>query len=149
MIERNTKMEALYTGNCKINGIYRRWAQKRNLNYYMVSLLYILLSRESLTQKEFCENYEIPKQTIGNVIAPLKKGGIIILLPSPKDGREKLLSLTEKGRAYAEELLAPLLEVENAVMKKFGEAEMEQIVSLITEFSELLEWEISRKENKE
>lgn len=147
MIEKNTKMEALYTGNGKINGLYRRWAQKRNLNYYMVSMLYILLSRDSITQKEFCENYEVPKQTLGNVIAPLKKDGIIILLPSLKDGREKLLYLTEKGRAYAEELLAPLLEIESAVMKKFSEAEMEQIVSLITEFSELLELEMSRKEN--
>ena len=146
MDKRNEKISELFVEICKINGLYRRWAQKRKLNNYMAGLFYALLDRERITQKEFCDDFEIPKQTISNIIAPLKQDGMITLIPSEKDRREKWIILTEKGKAHAEKILAPLYEIEASVIKKFGEAEMEQIVSLILDFSELLEWEMSRRE---
>lgn len=45
-----------------------------------------------------------PKQTINNVVRQLARAGLVEFAPSERDGREKLVVLTDAGRARADEM---------------------------------------------
>lgn len=140
------QMKAINAANCKINGLYRRWSQKHSLNYYMAGMLYTLITEDAVTQKELCEYYEIPKQTVNNIISSMKKDGIITLTKRDQDKRKRLITLTEFGMKYAEEQLLELFEIEAATMRKLGADKIMSMVALINEFSNTLENEMSSTE---
>lgn len=140
--EFQSQLSAINAANNKINGLYSRWAQKRNISGYTVCIFYSLLTEDSLTQKQVREEFEIPKQSVNNIITALKNDGHIILTSSTEDKREKLICLTDQGRSYAQELLAPLFAVEDAVMKKMGHPMVQQMIDTTVAYCSYLEQEM-------
>lgn len=136
------QLAAISTANCKISGLYSRWAQKRNISSYTVCILYCLLEEGSLTQKKLREEFEIPKQSVNNIITSLKNDGHITLEPNPEDKREKLICLTEQGRSGAEELLAPLFTIERTVMERMGNKRAQQLIDTTITYCNYLEQEM-------
>ena len=53
--------------------------------------------------------------------------------------REKLLILTEKGRAYAEEKMSSLKDMEEESIRLMGEEDMKTMIQLSARYSEILE----------
>ena len=54
------------------------------------------------TQKEVCDDWCENKQTINSAAKKLENEGIIEMIPSKENFREKLMVFTEKGSAFAE-----------------------------------------------
>ena len=92
------------------NALYSLWSASKDVNYYLLFVLYTLDDQKSITQKKICTCTGLTKQTVNNVIRLLKKDGYVMLSPGINDRREKQVSLTEKGIAYSQELLTPLKE---------------------------------------
>lgn len=126
------------------NGRYSSWAASRNINYYLLLVLYTLEGQEAMTQKKICIGTGLTKQTVNSVIRALKENGYIELAPGKEDRREKQVTLTEKGIAYAKELIAPLREMERRVLRIMGSDRAQQMVDNITLFSTLLEEEMRK-----
>jgi len=64
------------------------------------------------TPLELANAFQTPKASMTNTLQGLSKRGFITFSPNPKDGRGKLVSLTEEGRQFREEailMLAPHL----------------------------------------
>lgn len=128
------------------NSLYNNWASLRKTNYYILFVMYSLNSHNSITQKQICEYTGITKQTVNSVINELKKEEYIILLKGSDDKREKNIVLTEKGKDYANELLAPLYKIENNIFDIMGRERVKQMIESIALFNILFEKEL--KANK-
>ncbi len=98
------------------NGLYRSWATSKNINYYLLLVLYVLDGQKAMTQKKICICTGLAKQTVNSVIRSLKEDEYIEFVPGCADRREKQVTLTGKGIAYSKELLTPLRELEHRVL---------------------------------
>ena len=101
---------------CKIDGTFyyfaRRFAAKENLLY----LLYALDDGRPHSQTEICRDWMIPKTTVNTNVKELVSAGYATLRQGER--REKIIALTESGRAYAGELLGQVYAAERAAMEQ-------------------------------
>lgn len=82
--------------NHTIRSLYEgRGSQKR--------ILIILLEAESITQRKLTRQLGIQPGSASEILAKLEKGGLISRTENPDDRRTTVITLTERGRALAEE----------------------------------------------
>lgn len=137
--EKRALLNGVNSGIIRIRGAYAAWCSANGLNYYVMLVFYSLSYDKLRTQKEICDAYRIPKQSLNNVITTLRKDGYLELVPDEKNRREKVLILTEKGRTYAEEKMSSLKEMEEESIRLMGEEDMKMMIRLSARYSEILE----------
>lgn len=119
----------------QVNIIYSRWADRLGVPYDTLITLYGLDIHGRMTQKNICDFYGFPKQTVNGIIRRLKNNGYISLEANPADRREKLVSLTDSGSAYVKELLAPLYHAEQHAFSEAGVQNISQMLKTIDLFN--------------
>lgn len=75
----------------------------------------------------------------------LEKRNYISLTPGTRDRREKIIFLTEEGRAYAGELLTPLFEAEENICRTIGIERLEEMINTNDLYNLLFEKEMKRR----
>lgn len=88
-----------------IDSAFDHWIKQQNLNYNSFAILYILATEGSCTQKHIGEEWCLPKQTVSGVSKVLAEQGLLQWQEGAEDKRERLLSLTDKGKEYVDPLL--------------------------------------------
>lgn len=146
--ETGNQMAAINSAVSRVNGLYGKWAKKHGINLCVLGILYTLNMEGVITQKQYSEGCMVPKQSVNNVIASLKKDGYISMQTSKTDKREKLIVLTEEGCAYSEALLAPLRQIEGAVVQKMGREFMGRFIDVLISFGGQLEQELEKAEGR-
>ena len=129
----------------RANGLYSSWAASKNINYYLLFVLYALEGETAVTQKKICMCTGLTKQTANSVIRSLKENGYIELAKGHEDRREKQILLTEKGAAYSSELLTPLRRMERRVLEIMGSDRVREMVDNIALFNTVLEKEMEKE----
>ena len=104
----------------KFRAIYFEWSRRHNISYHEMLVLYTIRENGYCTQKQICDNYLLPKQTIHNIISNMRENGILIYDESLSVSREKVFVLSEKGREYAAPFLESLDLVESGAMEILG-----------------------------
>lgn len=103
------------------NTIYEEWARKRGLSSNSVLVLYSLYElKENCTQKSISQKWSIPKQTVNTILKEFSVNGYIELLTDKEDKRNKLITLTPKGKAYAGEIIEALHKRELFAIDRMG-----------------------------
>jgi DNA-binding MarR family transcriptional regulator len=135
----------------RMNFLYHSWAEEHGVSPYTLFVLSALTDcarmdlKEGCTQKQICEEWFLPKQTVNSILKGLEQKGYLKSTASVKDGRRKLLFLTPQGEAYAFSIIGELSDLEERVMEKMGEegrARMNQSAHL---FCDLFEEEGKKK----
>ncbi len=104
----------------RLRGAYSAWSKNHGILYNEMLVLYTIRDHGYCTQKQVCDNYLLPRQTINHVITDLRNRGLLALSPENSTGREKAFVLTEKGKAYAQPLLDSLTSTEEQAMEHLG-----------------------------
>ncbi len=103
------------------NAMYEEWAKKQGLSSNSVLVLYSLYElKENCTQKSISQKWSIPKQTINTILKEFSANGYIELLADKEDKRNKLITLTPKGKTYASEIIEALHKRELFAMNQMG-----------------------------
>ncbi|OWZ82533.1 MarR family transcriptional regulator [Pasteurella multocida] len=112
------------------------WIAKLGLGYNHFAVLYSLAAVENrqCTQKQICEEWLLPKQTVFNVCKEYKEKGWIEFSESAVDKREKIMRLTADGKAKAEPVWQATQQLAGKIFAKFGEKKTAQLFSLLSEF---------------
>ena len=118
----------------KYRGIYAAWSKKHEISYNEMLVFYTIRDNGFCTQKQICDSYLLPRQTMNHVFAKLCGEGIIQVSPEHSVGREKAFVLTDKGRAYAEPLIASLNRVEESAIQRMGRERIQAMTVLVQEF---------------
>lgn len=122
--------------------LYRIWAKKHNLNYNTLVILYTLDDYKTCTQKQICEWWALPKQTVHGILLDFEKKGYITMTANQENKREKLITFTENGEIFASSILEQLHKMEENAMRRLGEEYRNQLIACNTKYYELLREEI-------
>jgi len=145
-LEVETGMGSISASVRKLDGLYSKLAHKQGTTYGFVSVYYILKFNRASTQKEISDIWQVPKQTVNNVIKKLIAEKHIILLANSEDKREKRIKLTPLGEAYTDELLKPFFHLNEMIGKRVGIDLINQIAEGLNTLGSALELEMELKE---
>lgn len=118
----------------KFRGIYSQWSSEHSISYHEMLVLYTIREHGYCTQKQICEQYILPKQTINNVIVAMRKAGILILDDSHSKGKEKAFILSRQGETYAAPFLKSLDTVEDHALEQLGKEKLQTLTDLLLEY---------------
>ena len=65
----------------RCRGVYSMWAKNNNVSYNRMLVLYTIREFGFCTQKQICDSYLLPRQTVNHVISEMKKDGILVTDP--------------------------------------------------------------------
>ena len=100
-----------------IDGEYAALMHGLRVKESLFVLLYACLDEAPRSQKEICDEWRMPRSTLNTAVLEEIKAGNVALVPCGH--KEKLVTLTRKGRAYAESLLRPILDAEARIARAF------------------------------
>ncbi|RRN05856.1 MarR family transcriptional regulator [Bibersteinia trehalosi] len=123
---------------------YAVFAKNHQMNANELAIFYTLWTQEQATQKYIADKYHLAKQTINSLCKRLETDGFIASDVKENNKREKVISLTDKGKAFARLIIAPLLTQEGQVIDEFG---IERLVFLLNEMNALQKMLAQRLEN--
>lgn len=118
----------------KFRGLYSQWSSEHSISYHEMLVLYTIREHGYCSQKQICERYILPKQTINNVIAAMRKKGILQSDEYHSKGREKSFVLSEYGKVYAAPFLKSLDTVENRALEQLGKEKLQTLTDLLLEY---------------
>lgn len=130
------------------SALYTTWAAERSINSYQLFVLYAIDGHDAITQKMVAERTGLSKQTVNTVVRALKADGYLALSAGSGDRREKLVSLTDAGRAYAAQMLSPLYALEDRAIEMIGPERIREMMNAIQLFATVFEKEMERQENE-
>jgi DNA-binding MarR family transcriptional regulator len=83
--------------------------------------------------------FQVTKQTMTSTLQRLERGGYVAIRPDPADGRAKIVSITEEGRAMREACVAALVPVLERLSGVLDQAEMEALLPRLRQLRETLD----------
>jgi DNA-binding MarR family transcriptional regulator len=93
------------------------------------SVIFVLKSKGSLTQKELCEYLFVEAPPMTRTIQRLVKQGYVLQVPG-KDKREKLIQLTDVALKMFPKWEKTVIETNQSLMKHFPETSQEELFHL-------------------
>lgn len=129
--------------------VYSMWAKENKVSYNRMLVLYTIREYGFCTQKQVCDSYLLPPQTINHVITQMRKEAIIEVDKDKSCGKEKAFVLTQSGEAYAEKLLYSLDIMEERAAKRLGKEKIYRMTQLFMEYNQVLEESLEDEETSE
>lgn len=133
----------------KFRGVYSEWSRRHGIGYHEMLVLYTIRDNGYCTQKQICDSYLLPRQTIHNVFVRMKKEGILVQKPGEGTGREKAFVLSQKGEVYAKGFLDSLNAVEEQAVKRMGEEKTGMMTGLVSEYGKILQEALDDRRREE
>ncbi len=101
---------------------------------------------EKCTQKDVCDCYALPKQTVNNIVRGLKNNGLITLEPGITNRKERFLILTDAGKSYSKKFMDPLLQQELEAVAAMGTERLADTIKLLNEYTEKIHQAMNSRE---
>ncbi len=114
----------------KITGIYEIWAKKHNTTSSIVFILKESYYSKNCTQKNICDKYLLPKQTVNTILKKLINDELIKLEINKNNKKEKFIKLTTKGKKYIEKILLDLNDMEFKMVKTISKQRFEEMLNI-------------------
>lgn len=99
----------------------RTGPKKYGLSYYeLLVLLSLREGKEPCTQKQICEQWTLPKQTVHSILRNFLEREWVTFHVLENDKRNKGVSFTRSGSAFAGEVIDKLQSLECRVWERLG-----------------------------
>lgn len=135
------KLNRLYK---EADNIYTNLAAYFELSNTEFWILYAISHTVQMTQKDLCNDYFFPVQTINSAISKLQKKDLVELKVIPKTRNCKQIMLTDKGMDFVSKTINKADEIEKNAFLMFTEEEREVYLSLFKRHIENLKNEEKR-----
>lgn len=139
MTEQSSYLEQLDASISRIENFVEIWIKQQGLSYNTFAIFYTLAKKTTCTQKQIADEWFLPKQTVFSICKTLVCDGLLVMQDNPKDKRERLLSLTEKGKAYAIPLVKQADEFADKIFEIYGEQRIQTLLSEMNALSDVAE----------
>lgn len=127
----------------QIRGSLVQMAKKYNVNYHEMVLMYHLYRNGDCTQKQICDYYLLPKQTVNNIVMAMKEQENIDWYFTPTNKKEKVIKITEKGLGYIQDLVLSMNNTEDMIKSVLGEEKITALVELLVEYNNIIKASIA------
>ena len=122
----------------KFRGIYSAWSYEHGISYNEMLVLYTIREQGYCTQKQICDSYLLPRQTMNHVFMGLREQEILRYSKEHSAGKEKAYVLSELGKEYAAPFLESLDVVESRAIELLGEDKIETLTALLLQYDTAL-----------
>lgn len=108
--------------------------KKYDLTFSQMSVLAILNSEEtkSLTMKEIEQKLRVAQPTVAGIVKRLKEKDFIQVRVVQGDGRMKVVTLTEKGKACCQASKEDIMNTEERLLSGFSTGERRLLFTMLT-----------------
>ena len=119
--------------------LYDEYAKRHGMLMNTLLVLNVLFyAKDGMTQAEICKRTFQSKQTVNSIIRNLWTVHYVTISEMPKDRRNKMVEMTEAGRAYCEKVVRHITWAEDAAMAMFTPEEQKRLIGLSRTFTENL-----------
>lgn len=119
--------------------LYSEYAKSQGMLINTLLVVNVLFyAKEGLTQRRICERTFQSKQTVNLIIRNLLNAAYVTVEARKENRREKLVQMTDAGRAYCEGAVRHITWAEDTAMSLFSPEEQEQLIDLSRRFTENL-----------
>lgn len=144
----SNQLTALNQAYKEFDDVYHIYAREHNLSDTALWVLYSVWERgESYTQRELCTDWFYSPQTVNSALKLLERQGLIRLVQTPEDRRNKHILFTPKGKVLGEAIIAPLIEAERKAFSGLSERERTELLSTTQRHITLLRQEAGKISN--
>ncbi len=148
--ETQTLIRDLDCAIIKIRGAYAAWTRENGVRYHKMLVFYSICDNQTCSQRQICEDYVLPKQTVHNTVRTLTEAGYLRLVPSGRNRKGKRLQLTARGREYAKQIMEPLMRLEETAVQEMGMENIRTMTEAALRYGKILENGMARcKADKE
>lgn len=120
-------------------GLYAAWAKEHGISYHELLVFYTIRERGFCTQKQICDSYLLPRQTMNHVFFDLRKRGLLELNSEHCTGREKAFVLSPQGERYAQPLIDALNQVERKALETCRTSTIQSMIRDVLSYDQALE----------
>ena len=113
----------------------QKWGLPTNVAMVLVHLH--LHPEDSEPAAMAAANY-FPRQTITFILDMLEREDLAARKPHPNDRRRKIVTLTPKGKAKAEEMLQGLIAFESAALRTIEDVDLPRLPSFLARYADAL-----------
>lgn len=114
-------LELLYFGNSHVTRAIDRGLARQGLGRAHHRALYFIARRPDMAVSDLLALLAITKQSLGRVLNELAERGLLESRPGERDRRQRLLRLTDAGRALEGDLYEALREKLSGAYSKAGQ----------------------------
>ncbi|QIM66451.1 DNA-binding protein [Mannheimia granulomatis] len=127
----------------KMDAVMESWIAKLGLTYNHFAVLHTLAEQPNgCTQKQIADEWYLPKQTVFNICKEYREKSWIEFAESESDKRERILLLTEQGKAQAMPIKIATDSIFARAFEHFGAKKTEQLFKLMAELGDICQEEI-------
>lgn len=122
----------------EMEGVYHDISLQLGLSDSVSKILYTLCIFENRCPLRLLARQNgLSKQTVHSAIQHLEADGLVLL--EPADGKNKDVVLTERGKIYAAQTAARIVEIENSIFASWPPEDVQRYLSLTEEFLHALQ----------
>ena len=121
---------ALYDEYAKRHGMMMKTLLVVNVLFYDA-----FYHKGGMTQKEICQRTFQSKQTVNLIIKNLLAENYVTVTEAPENKRNKIVQMTDAGRAYCEKVVRHITWAEDTAMSLFTPEEQTQLIDLSRRFT--------------
>lgn len=123
----------------RIDELYNHALRTLGIKDNTFVLFYAISDGKPYSQKRICDEWFIPRTTLNTIVQECIKAGYIQLVSHGQ--KEKEIILTERGKAFSESILTPILNAEEKAIEPLAET---ALVEQLESFTQRLEAEFSQ-----
>lgn len=128
--------------------LYDEYAKRHGMSMKTLLVLNALFyAKDGMTQTEVCQRTFQSKQTVNLIVKNLLAEAYVTVTEVPENKRNKIVRMTEAGRAYCEQVVRHITWAEDTAMSLFSPEEQKNLIDLSRTFTKNLtmlvneEWE--------
>jgi DNA-binding MarR family transcriptional regulator len=127
----------------ELDDIYHDISLRLGISDSVLIILYSIVEMgDGCIQKDISEKFSISRQTINSAIKKLQSQGYITLKQGK--GRDMHIYLTPDGKKYAEDIVGPVMELENSVFKEMSPEESREFLRLTQKYVSLFQEKVKQ-----
>ena len=130
-----------------IDRFYTIWAKQYDLTYASLFTLYALHNRRECTPSCIAEFLSLSKQTVASTLRRMEDKGLIRSETSRRDRRSQIVTLTDKGKAFADEVMTSLYAMEQRAFARLEDGEITEMVRINRKLASAIQAELEEDGN--
>lgn len=126
--------------------LYDEYAKRHGMMMKTLLVVNVLFyAQDGMTPTEICRRTFQSKQTVSLIVKNLLAQNYVAVAESPENRRNKIVRMTEDGRAWCGKVVRHITQAEDTAMSMFTPEEQEQLVGLSRTFTKNLAMLVNRE----
>lgn len=129
----------------ELQSVLPNLAKRFDMSEITLWVLYMVtISPVAMTQSELCAKWNFSRQTVNTILGKMEKNGLVRLDFQEGNRKNKLIYLTDSGKALADRLVPAMLEAQEEALLELTFSERMEYIRLLRKYTDASKKAFSR-----